>query len=331
MQPSSTQNLQETLPTPVARRGFGAWAARFVLALCLAGPAISAQAQMPGVKLIPGSHSGSARLMVNDFFGDGKDRWHTFSYSYSRFYRDSFFGQRAELRLRADIVAPWKRSAQPEDRHYAGAIGLGLFTLGQSGALNYKLGGEILLTGDQTGLRRLEREWHKLIGSPDGHTGDDSGYLRLDDRVHGLAEGEAWLSLGQPGHYELRPFLGAQAGYETSATAGADLIIGALAGTQDTTRDKVTGIPMFNMRETGLAPGGVTFVLGGDVSHVKDSIYFPSDSEVTLEKSRHRLRAGAVINAGPASVYIGQAWLSPEFREQAEGQRLGVISVSMRF
>ena len=271
---------------------------------------------------------GGRDTLVNDLLGDGHDRWRSSAYEHSRLYEDSFFGNTTQLRFRAEIISPWKLSAQPKDRDYANAIGLGMFSMGQSGALGYRLGGEVLMTGDQTGLRRLQENLHDLLGRPasDGQIGRNR--RRLGDGVHGLVRAEGWTSLGQGTPWEVRPYVIAQAGYETSATLGFDLIYGAAAHNRRWVREDTTGTPLI---VDSRGAEGVSLVAGADVTRLHDSIYFPADSAVQPEKTRRRARLGLIWRREPFAVFFGQTWMSKEFVGQAEAQRLGVLSLDLNF
>lgn len=271
---------------------------------------------------------GSRDTLTNDLLGDGHDRWRSSAYEHSRLYEDSFWGNTTQLRLRGEIISPWKLSTQPQDRDYANAIGLGMFTMGQTGPLGYRLGGEVLMTGDQTGLRSLQKNLHDLLGRPasDGQIGRNR--RRLGDGVHGLVRAEAWTSLGKGTPWELRPYAMAQAGYETSASLGFDVIYGPAAHSTRWVREDTTGTPLIvNHRGNE----GVSFVGGADITRVHDSIYFPDDSAVRPEKTRTRARLGVAWRREPFSVFFGQTWMSKEFEGQAEAQRLGVLSVDFNF
>lgn len=271
---------------------------------------------------------GSRDTLVNDLLGDGHDRWRSSSYEHSRLYEDSFWGNTTQLRLRGEIISPWKLSAQPQDRDYATALGLGLFSMGQAGALGYRLGGELLVTGDQTGLHNLQENVHDVLGRPasDGQVGRNR--RRLADGVHGLLRAEAWTSFGRGTPWEVRPYAIAQAGYETSATLGVDLIYGAAAHNRRWVREDTTGTPLIVDRR---GAEGVSLVAGVDVTRLHDSIYYPAESAVQPKKTRGRARLGLIWRREPFAVFFGQTWRSKGFEGQAEAQRLGVLSLDLNF
>ncbi len=302
---------------------------RGLLATLLIAPALAATtlpAAAEGLSL--GRYVGTADVFVNDGLGDGHDRWRSMGYSYSRLYEDSFFGNITELRLRAEIISPYTPGRQAMDRDYANAIGLGAYTIGKSGALGYRLGGEMLITGDQTHLRDIQRGFHKIFGGGNGYGQTGTDYYRLEDGVHGLVQGEVWSSLGAPQVWEVRPYASAKAGYETAATAGVDVILGPAAHNPYWTRDEITGTPI---AVDGQNNHGFSWIVGADVTQLKDSIYFADHSDVRPEKTRTRARAGVQWRSDPFSVFFGQAWLSKEFEGQIEAQRLGVLAIDFTF
>ncbi|MFB2593734.1 lipid A-modifier LpxR family protein [Paracoccus sp. p4-l81] len=270
---------------------------------------------------------GGVHVFTNDALGDGHDRWQSTGYGYSRLYEDSFFGNTTELRARGQIVAPWSLRRQPLDRDYGNAIGLAAFSVGQSGTLGYRVGGELLITGDQTRLHNIQRRLHDLFGgSSDEQIGRNYDHIR--NGFHGLAQAEVWARLGADRSWELRPYVAAQAGYETSATAGFDLIVGPAAHAPYWVRDVITGTPVsVNSHERR----GFSLVAGADVTRLKDSVFFPDYGDVKLKKTQHRARMGVLWRADPVSVFFGQTWLGRQFEGQVEPQRLGVLALDIRF
>ena len=76
---------------------------------------------------------------------------------------------------------------------------------------------------------------------------------------------------------------------------------------------------------------GTSFVLGGDVAYVSDSVYLPSGYGFDIEDTRARLRAGVHWQGTRASLFYGLTYLSEEFSTQPEGQVTGSIRVKFRF
>ncbi|MFB2531950.1 lipid A-modifier LpxR family protein [Paracoccus sp. p3-h83] len=294
-----------------------------IIATCATTPAMAQSLLVQGL----GHPVGGVHVFANDALGDRHDRWQSMGYAYSRLYENSFFGNATELRARGQIVAPWSLTRQPVDRDYANAIGLGAFTIGQSGVLGYRVGAELLITGDQTGLRSLQKRLHDIFGgSSDEQIGRN--YNRLANGWHGLAKGEVWARLGSDRAWEFRPYAGAQVGYETSATAGFDVILGPAAHATYWVRDEITGTPLVvNNHERH----GFSLIAGADVTRLKDSIFFPEQGSIAPEKTTRRARLGVLWRSDPVSVFFGQAWLSRQFEGQVEPQRLGVLSLDFRF
>ncbi|MCW3783531.1 lipid A deacylase LpxR family protein [Defluviimonas salinarum] len=304
---------------------------RIILGTAMAATAFTSLVNMARAEGGPlGVYAGEASIFVNDTFGDRHDRWRTASSSRSWFWDESLLGRTLELRFRDEIISPWTKTKQgpANDRIYANAIGLGAFTHGSAGRLDYVLGAEILVTGDQTGLWHLQGAVHDALGLEKAYDPKTRKDRHLENGVHGLAAGEVAMAY-DAGNHRLRPYLGAGVGYESTVTAGVDYFLGPLAGASHLSRDPVTGTPLAGDRDaTG---NGWSLVAGLDATRVFDSIYLPSDGDVTATRTRLRARAGIQADLGRVSVFFGQAWLSEEFVTQAEPQRTGLLSVDFRF
>ena len=93
-------------------------------------------------------------------------------------------------------------------------------------------------------------------------------------------------------------------------------------------REQVTG---HRYRVIYASAPGTSFVLGGDLAYVEDSVYLPSGRGYALEDTRARLRAGLHWQGSRASLFYGLTYLSEEFSTQPEGQVTGSLRVKFRF
>jgi len=276
---------------------------------------------------------GEARLFTNDLLGDGHDRWRSGSYTFSRFRGPAGadparagFGAVLEYRLRAEIIAPQSLTAAQPDRRYAGVIAPGLITHYRLGGVETAVGAELVLTGPDTGLWRFQRAVHQAVGldTPDA----------LADQMPNGIHPTIFTEFGRPvalgPRAQVRPFFQAQAGVETFARVGADLMLGVAAGGGPVARDPVTG----HRLPAGPGLRGAGLVLGADVARVFDSRYLPEDGGPPPADHRARLRAGLLWQGGGpqgARLFTGLTWLGPEYDGQPEGQVVGSIHLALRF
>lgn len=276
-------------------------------------------------------YRGEVGSLTNDYFGDGHDRWRSGSYqrSYYSEGRRSQWADGIELRARSEIVTPWTPSRQPGgDVPYSTALGAAVLLHNRVLGFDTRLGGEVLLMGDASGMERVQSTFHDTLEM--GSSFDPSRH-DLDRVENGVAlrfgsEIGRVVTLG-PTHM-LRPYIDASFGADQSAGAGLDFVAGPLAGARIWTRDVVTGrllTPQVNQI------GGTSWVAGWDVRAVEKSVHFPDHSAVTLAPIQKRARIGVQVSSGVANFFFGQAWMSPTFEEQAEPQRLGMLSVAFIF
>ena len=284
------------------------------------------------------SYLGKARLLTNDLFGDGQDRWRTGSYAVSyMFRRDGAKGHathlldRLELRFRSEIVAPanLQNPVLGTDRPYAGILGLGVFSHMETAGLEETLGVDLVVTGPQTGLGDLQSWVHnalgmstpKVLGSQIGNGVYPALRLELGRSipVRVMARHRA----------SLRPFVALQAGFETYLRAGLDLTIGGFGPGRFFVRDVVTGQRSMVIR--GRPPSGTALVMGGDLALVADSVLLPRSGGYTVTSPRIRLRTGFQKVTEKASIFYGLTWLGKEFVNQPEGQLVGALTIRARF
>lgn len=298
----------------------------FVISLLMTAPAADAGERH---KL------GYGRLMTNDYFGDGKDRWRTGSWTSSRVWGPEWtgqapagFGELIELRLSSEIFAPdnLERPAAG-DRRYAGALSLGAHTHFEWRGLETALGADLVLTGPGTGLGSFQRAVHKVLGvqRPSQSTLDNE----IGGGLHPTFVGELGRDLALAPRVNLRPFVEARAGAETLFRAGVDMTFGTLGLGELLARESVTGQRYRVIDDE--ATGGFSFLLGADIAHVSSSIYLPEEDGYVLTNSRDRLRAGIHWQGQQATAFYGLTYLGEEFEAQKEGQLVGSIHIGLSF
>ncbi|WP_299561793.1 lipid A-modifier LpxR family protein [uncultured Sulfitobacter sp.] len=278
---------------------------------------------------------GYGRLMTNDYFGDNKDRWRTGSWTSSRIWGSGWsgglpakFGDLIEVRLSSQIIAPDNINRPAAgDRPYAGVLSLGAHTHFSWKGLDTSLGADLVATGSGTGLGNLQRQVHKLVGArrPSSSLLDD----QISGGIHPTLVSEVSRPLPVAANVTLRPFLEGRAGAETLLRAGLDLTIGRIGQEELLVRENVTGQRYRVVQDEGIR--GFSFVVGGDIAHVADSIYLPEERGYTLTPNRDRLRAGVHWQGRSASAFYGLTYLGEEFEAQTEGQLTGSIRINFSF
>ncbi|WP_299546621.1 lipid A-modifier LpxR family protein [uncultured Tateyamaria sp.] len=272
---------------------------------------------------------GYGRLITNDFFGDGEDRWRTGGFQSSRVWGPEWggaapagFGQLLELRLSAEILAPDDiRTLDPSDRPYAGALSVGLHTHFTRGPMEYSVGGDIVFLGPQTRLDEFQDAFHDTFNiSPPSDAVRDA-QVGNDILPNVVFEAGRSFAIGQA--TSLRPFVEARAGVETLVRAGVDFTYGALGRGELLVRDGVSG-QRYDVVQSDWT--GFSFVLGADIARVTDSELLPAASGINPEDTRERLRAGVMWRSETGiSGFYGVTYLGEEFEGQDEGQIVGAI------
>lgn len=277
---------------------------------------------------------GYGRLIQNDFLGDGQDRWRTGSVASSRVWGRDWdgalpeeFGNIVEFRLNAEIMAPDNLVAPAAgDRPYAGSLSFGLHTHLQRRSIEMAMGVDLVATGPMTGLGDFQTALHDVLGVDRASDATLSG--QIEDGIHPTAVMELGRTFSFGESTELRPFVEARAGAETMLRAGADLSIGRVGTGELLVRDPVSGQ---RYRTIQNAQSGMSFVLGGDIAKVDDSVFLPSADGYVLSDSRKRLRAGLHWQGESSSAFYGVTWLSEEFSGQGEGQMVGSLRLNLNF
>lgn len=273
---------------------------------------------------------GFGRLFTNDGLGDMKDRWRTGSYTVSVVTGPVWRGtlpdrpfEILEYRFRGEIVAPANLSRPGrDDRRYAGVLGLGVHTHFDMGGFETRLGLDVMGTGPSTGIGRFQTWAHNLfdLDKPDLRR-------QIPNGLHPMLSAELGREFALGGA-RLRPFVEAQAGYETLVRGGFDLTLGQFGQGRVMLRDLTTGQRIAGTRRDD--QHGVSLVLGGDIARVWDSVLLPDDGPAA-EETRERLRAGLHWQGDRGEMFYGLTWLGREFEGQPNGQTVGSIRLRLRF
>jgi hypothetical protein len=277
---------------------------------------------------------GYGRLITNDYLATGQDRWRSGSVQSSRLWGRGWSGvlptrpgEVLELRFGAEIIAPDDLDTPaPGDRPFVGALSAGLHTHFERDGTQIALGADLVMTGPQTRLDKLQGAFHDLVGVEKA-----SGVTRaaqVGNALYPTLVAEAGRTYDLANTTQMRPFLEARAGGETLVRAGVDVTIGAIGRGELLLRDSVTGQ---RYRVTPQDEAGFTFVLGGDIASVYDSAFLPAASGVAPRDMRTRLRAGMHWQGEQVAAFYGLTWLGKEFKGQDEGQFLGSIRLDLNF
>lgn len=275
---------------------------------------------------------GYGRLFTNDIFGDGRDRWRTGSYTVSKVTGLSWdgtaplrFGELREYRLRGEIVAPDSLSnPAPGDRPYAGIWSLGMHSHSSWNGYDLSLGADLVIIGEQTGLSRFQDWAHDLLGLADPVAATN----QISNTVRPTIVAQAVRPLQLQEQVQLRPFVEAQAGYEDFIRGGVDVIVGAVGHGDLLIREQVTGQLYPGVRDGAT---GTSFVLGGDVAKVYDSVLLPESRGYQLTDTRTRLRMGLRHEGRRAGMFYGLTWLGEEFKAQPDDQLVGSLRFRISF
>lgn len=289
-----------------------------------AGTAVQAQAEK----------IGHGRLFVNDFFGDGQDRWRSGSIVGSHMFGEPWQGQRPEgfgelieLRIMGQVIAPANLvTPAAGDRPYAGALSFGAHTHFERGGFDFAVGADLVLVGPSFGLSDLQGLIHDIVGLAPPSSATLDAQIGDELALTGVAEVGYDMEIGE--NASLRPFIEARAGDETLLRAGFDLTFGQFGRDELLVRDPVSGQ---RYQTTFQNRPGWSFLLGADIAMVDSSIYLPASSGVTPEETRERYRLGVNWQGESRSMYYGATWLSPEFTGQSEGQVVGAVRFRFDF
>lgn len=275
---------------------------------------------------------GWGRLFTNDVFGDTRDRWRTGSYTLSRArgadwngVLPSAPGALLEFRAMGETIAPADLVVpNATDRRYVGSLTFGLHTHFDWNGFDTSVGGNLVITGPQTGASNLQARIHDLVGLPEPQVFGE----QIGDNFFPTAVAEVSRRIDLP-KGELRPFVEAQAGVEDFVRIGADLSIGGYSRGALLLRDGPTG-----QRYRAIAGSridGFSFTLGGDVAHVFGSRYFLADDAAQALDTRSRLRGGVHWQGEKSEMFYGVTWLGKEFTTQPDTQIVGSLNMRIKF
>jgi hypothetical protein len=284
---------------------------------------------------------GIAAFFTNDGIGDGlgrwpskdkNDRWRSAGVGVSVFRGDGWSGALptqpfdiVEYRFRAEVLAPDNLVNPPaSDRLYAGSWYIGAHTHLDWRGYELTAGADLVVTGEQSGIRRFHRSIYKALSMSQVNVADH----QIDDGIyfHGTVELANPVVLDGG---ELRPFIEVQGGVETLVRAGFDLTVGGLGQGGLRAREPVTGQRIAAI--SGHGDDGWSFLFGADLAYVERSIFLPDNRGYNLENARHRIRAGVNYGFGSSNLFYGLTYMSKEFAAQSEGQLVGGLSVMRRF
>ncbi|MGH1465980.1 MAG: lipid A-modifier LpxR family protein [Cognatishimia sp.] len=305
---------------------------RFLKFILMAAMALSFMAR-PDTALAQ-KQVGYGRLIVNDFLGDGHDRWRSGSIAASHVFGAPWSGglpaqagENIELRILGQVIAPANLvSPAVGDRPYAGALSLGAHTHFKPKKIDYALGVDLVLLGPQTGLADLQSSLHSGFGLAGPSASVLANQIGNDVALAAVAEAGRVFDLGA--HTEIRPFAEVRLGVETLFRVGFDLGVGSGLANDLWVRDPVSG---HRYRTMSRPDRGFSYTVGADVSVIENSLFLPASSGVAPERFRSRLRAGVQWQGKKHSVFYGASWLSPEFQGQSGGQVVGAIRVKIDF
>ncbi len=274
---------------------------------------------------------GWSLAISNDSIGEFLDRWQSSSIQLGLAFGEPWtgrapagFGELIEVRFRTDLLTPESLDAPaPDDRRHAGVLAFGLHTHMARGAWDMRVGADLVIVGEQTGLLDVQEELHELLG----FTVPELDDFQIEDQETLDLSAEVGREV-PVGRGRLRPFVEVQAGSEDIVRAGLDLTFGPLADGELTMRALTTGqrVPM-----TFSAANGFSWSVGADIAWVGESIYLPEELGYELTPVRQRVRAGAHYKHDRFDVFYGIAWLGEEFEAQPEGQFVGTFQARYDF
>ncbi len=277
---------------------------------------------------------GYGRLITNDFLGDLQDRERTGAIASSRIWGERWdgsvpanFGEMIELRLGIEVLAPEDLvTPEPGSRPWAGALSAGLHSHFERRSIEYAVGASLFVTGPQTGLGSLQRRFHKLIG--DEPPSNRTLARQIDDGFYPTVLVEAARSF-DVGPAEIRPFVSGQAGIETMMRTGVDVTLGTIGTGELMVRDSTSGHryrAIQNPRNQGFS-----FVMGGDIAYVSDTVFLPKERGLELTDHRDRLRLGVHWQGEGASAFYGVTWLGKEYETRPDSQVVGSLRINLAF
>ncbi len=271
-----------------------------------------------------------APTISNDSIGDWHDRWRSSSVEVGILVgangTDTLptrLGQLREYRFRSDVLMPADiTTPNPRDRRHAGVLAFGLHSYAGLGEVDLRIGGDLVMIGEQTGLYDVQTRLHRILGFDRPNLPD----FQIENTVRLDISSEAGIRMGFS-NGTIRPFMEIRIGTEDLFRTGVDLALGTkmdnLMMRVDSTGHRV---PYGIIRKPGFA-----FVAGVDVAWVDDSLYLPETFGYSLTQPRIRIRGGTHYIGNHFDAFYGLAWLGKEFQKQPEGQFVGTLQVRFDF
>lgn len=276
---------------------------------------------------------GYGRMFSNDALGDTNDRWRTGSYALSMIRGPQWqgaapdaFGALLEYRARMEVIAPSNlTNPSPADRRYVGAVSVGAHTHFQGLGGEARLGLDLVATGSQTGVGKLQSALHGLFGIP--KPGNPGG--QIGNGIHPTISAELGKTYTFGATGRVRPFAEAQAGVESFVRVGGDVTFGSFGKGGLMLRDVVTGQRYQGVE--GPIEQGTSVTIGGDFARMYDSEYLPAGGAAVMSGTRSRVRAGLRWRGEKSEVFYGVTHLSREYESQPTGQVVGSLRFKVRF
>jgi len=296
-------------------------------------------------------------VIWNDKLGDGKDRWKTGGITQSYVVPEHFFGDKSwfegrasavELNLRALVMTPDDTAfagVNAKDRPYAqyAAAGVYLRSIAEPDFLSptlsvqeeARLGIEVGWQGDPLPLFDVQNRLHDMTGTK-GNAANLTNIIGSEMLVN-LEGRQTWRFHwdGAGREREIAPFVQGSVGMrETSLRIGADFFTGSALAGRTWGADPATGAVMAgaSMPRQGF---NWTVFGGGDVGYVASDAFLDGGFGVggpsgPRERIVGRLRVGALLEYDNVGIGFSVNWLSPEFRDQSEGQVIGALQFKVR-
>ncbi len=271
-----------------------------------------------------------AFTVSNDSLGDWHDRWRSSSVEIGVLAGANGQGRAPprpgellEYRFRSDILMPADIvNPRSDDRRHAGILAFGLHSYAGMGAVDYRIGGDLVVIGQQTGLYDFQTRLHKILGFDIPNLPD----FQISDTTRLDVSAEAGSAL-RSANRVIRPFAEMRVGTEDMIRAGVDLMFGVNADDL-TMRTETTGhrVPYGTLRTPGWG-----FAAGADVAWVNDSLYLQENLGYILTPARIRVRGGVSYRGKRFDVFYGLTWLGKEFEAQPEGQFVGTLQGRFEF
>jgi hypothetical protein len=289
----------------------------------------------PAANAADRSRLGYGRLITNDFLGDMQDRERTGSVMSSRVWGPEWkgtlpaeFGDLIELRLGMEVLAPEDLvTPLPGTRPWAGVLSAGIHSHFRHQSVEFAAGASVYVTGAQTGLGRLQKQFHEFIGDPP--PSDVTLKAQIGNGFHPTVRIEAARVFDLGTSSTIRPFIEGQAGIESFMRAGVDFTYGNVGKGELLVRDHTSGHRYRVIQNT--TNTGFSFVAGADIAYVSESTFLPQSRGYLLSDHRDRARLGVHWQGQDASAFYGVTWLGKEYDAQPSDQVVGSLRVNLKF